>query len=118
MLQTNSHIYNGKLKQISNLSLDNASGNSLKYNGKELQNQRIGSRPLGFYDYGARFYDPTLGRWHSVDPLAEIGRRWSPYVYGFDNPMIMIDPDGMWPVVAKQVMGNSLYNNSHSINYL
>jgi RHS repeat-associated protein len=62
------------------------------YNGKELQEDFN----LDWYDYGARFYDAALGRWHVSDPLSEGALSWTPYRYCFDNPFNLVDPDGMW----------------------
>jgi len=61
-----------------------------KYNNKELQDEL----DLDWYDYGARRYDASLGRWMSTDPLADKYYKFSPYVYVGNSPTIAVDPDG------------------------
>lgn len=48
----------------------------------------------GLYYYGARYYDPKISIWLSVDPLMEKHPNMNPYVYCLQNPISMIDPDG------------------------
>nr|WP_317174650.1 RHS repeat-associated core domain-containing protein [Flavobacterium sp. IMCC34852] len=59
-----------------------------KFNGKELDEE------TGLYYYGARYYDPKISIWYSVDPLAEKYQDMSPYNYCMQNPLNVIDPDG------------------------
>jgi len=72
-----------------------SNGNRYLYNGKEQQDATLGGVKFDWYDYGARFYDPTLGRWHSTDPLAEKRIEWSAYNYCLNNPIWRFDPNGL-----------------------
>jgi RHS repeat-associated protein len=64
------------------------------YNGKELV------EGIGLYDYGARWYDPVVGRWTSVDPLAGKFVSESPYNYAGNSPVMNIDVGGAYKLPA------------------
>ncbi len=78
--------------------------NKFLYNSKEEQEM-----PGRWLDYGFRFYDSHLARFHSVDPLAEKYYPISPYVYVANNPLIYIDPDGreIWIITDRDSQGNA-----------
>jgi RHS repeat-associated protein len=62
-----------------------------KFTGKELDLEN----GLNLYDFEARTYDPSIGRFTTVDPLAEKYYSISPYAYCANNPINCIDPTGM-----------------------
>ena len=85
-----------------------------KYNGKELDRLLA----LDWYDYGARWYDPVLARWHAIDPLANESPDVSQYAYCGGDPVNRVDPDGkVWETIwdaANLVydVGAAIYNHS------
>ena len=84
----------------------NLNKNKYLFSGKELQDGALGNDILGWYDFGARFYDPILGRWFNVDPAAQVA---NPYLFCGNAPMMYIDKDGQlfWliPVLGAAIGG-------------
>ncbi len=76
--------------------------NLYKYNGKELQEDVLNGDALDWYDYGARMYDPAIGRFNTQDPMTDFIPAITPYNYVLNNPVGLTDPNGMWPWESKE----------------
>ena len=87
---------NGKLEEVNHyypfggMFANNGNIQPYKYNGKELDTRK----GLNWYDYGARHYDPAVGRWHVQDPMAEYYYVLTPYNYCNNNPICHRDEEG------------------------
>jgi RHS repeat-associated protein len=94
VLQEN-HYYPFGMEMRGSWVAQSGTENAYQYNGKELNEDFS----LNWSDYGARWYDASVGRWNGVDQVAEKYSNWSPYNYVYNNPLNTIDPDGNSGVV-------------------
>jgi len=86
------------------------SGYRYGFNGAEKDNEIKGEG--NSYTTEWRQYDPRLGRWLSPDPLMSQFPGWSPYVFAFDNPIWLNDPNGDAPPTIKEIIANGKKNSS------
>ncbi|MFV0530053.1 MAG: RHS repeat domain-containing protein [Flavobacteriales bacterium] len=79
------------------------------FNAKELDEE------TGLYYYGARYYEPRISLWLSVDPLAE--QTMTPYQYTCQNPVRFVDPTGSRQhlIVMKQVQCLIILKRMHQM---
>ncbi len=68
------------------------------FNGKLKDNEDYGEGNA--YDFGARIYDPRLGRWLGIDPEFKRFADATPYNYALNQVIIRIDPDGKYPIIV------------------
>ena len=69
----------------------NTGTNQYQYNGKEIDND-FG---IDWYHYGARMFDPAVGRFTGVDPIADRFAWVSTYNYAENEPIANIDLHGL-----------------------
>ncbi len=86
--------------------------NNYQFSQKELDSD------IGLYYFGARYYNPGIGRWFTPDPA---GQGFSPYVYCGNNPLSIVDPDGEFAFLAPILFGgfsnavmNKIFSNGQS----
>ncbi|MGN6495710.1 MAG: DUF6443 domain-containing protein [Agriterribacter sp.] len=95
--ETHYYPFGLTMQGISSKALNNAPENKNKFNdGTELQNKEFNDGSgLEWYATDFRGYDPQIGRFHQVDPLADIVKNFSPYVFANNNPILLNDPWGL-----------------------
>ncbi|KGF33472.1 RHS repeat domain-containing protein [Hoylesella buccalis] len=83
------HYGRGKLA----CTMPSAANRRVELNAKEFDEE------TGLYYYGARYYEPRLSLWMTCDPLQEKYINISTYCYTFNRPVVLIDPNGEFPIL-------------------
>lgn len=100
-----SNDYYGFGLSFNEFNRENSPYNKFQYNGKEKQD----AFELNWIDYGARMYDPAIGRWSAIDLFSDVENDVSPYNYVRNNVIKYTDPDGHYWVDEQEA--NRLLEN-------
>ena len=115
VLEQNDYYAYGE--RVADSTMQTTSLNRWRYNAKEEQDS-IASIP--YLDYGARLYDPVIGRWLQQDPMAEKYPHLSPYNFCGGNPVWFIDQTGMdiWEINDQGKIVNHIKDNKQDAFYM
>ena len=78
---------------LNGVGLQNATQNRFEF----LNREKESTFGLNTIRLGARGYNPTIGRFDRVDPVTDSQENYSTYQYGWNNPVLRSDPDGLIP---------------------
>jgi RHS repeat-associated protein len=92
---------------------ENAVGNSFLYNASSELNSGT-----ALYDLPFRNYDPVLGRFNQIDPLAESSMSLTPYQYGNNDPVFWNDPSGLISAADFYQQLEDLLNTQYGGNWV
>ena len=106
-----------------NFPSTNIGGYRYFFNGQEVDNEVFGE--VANFGYEFRQYDSRLARWWSVDPKWSEYPALSPFVFCNGSPIMLMDPDGEWPIdrakrfMKKHENAKLLYekDGSYSVQY-
>ena len=75
---------------------------------------------MNLYDYGARNYDPTIGRFFGVDPISEDYYNISTYQFAHNNPVWKIEIEGLEgaPIANQDIQSSAVNNRDPELEFL
>ncbi|WP_303318945.1 DUF6443 domain-containing protein [Flavivirga abyssicola] len=118
ILEENNYYPFGLKHKGYNYNINGVENKYHKYNGKEYEE----ALSLDMYEFDWRGYDAAIGRFNTVDPLAELYPQLdkSPYAFAWNNPIVFNDPSGLCPdcpdpSTAKE---NDIYTIANGSQYI
>ncbi|NER12848.1 RHS repeat-associated core domain-containing protein [Leptobacterium flavescens] len=114
--ENNYYPFGLKHKGYNNLVRSTNIAQKFTFNGQQFDE----SLNLNVSEMTFRQYDPTIGRFVGIDPLSELRPDYTPYRFGYNNPIYWNDPTGLieqsvlLDIYNRSSSGTIWYNDNHS----